>query len=723
LSYDFDEALVSCLQDICTSHHAFAPPQATSVADGATQCLVIRQPGMAGGPWDPNETPYMVEPMNMLASRVHEAVAFAGPARTGKTAGMLLGAMAHFVCNDPGDILFIQMTQDKAREFSKTDVRRAVDYSPRLTSMLSSNASDRNTHDIMFKHGMWLRIAWPTVSNVSGSTYRFAFITDIDRIPNAENLDGEGPLFNLALKRTTTFMSRGMALAESSPGIELTDPGWKPATPHEAPPVTGILGIYNRGNRKRWYWRCPHCDDEFEASPGLELFNLPPEEELLELVRTADIADMAKTYGSRIYPPCCGAEIPRTMKPALNRGGRWISEAERLGRPDDGSKIASYWLGGVAAAYQGWESLIQRYLLGLREYALNGSEEVLKATVNTDQGAPYMARHLVESRAKASTPQDRASDIERYIVPDWTRCVVAAVDVQGGTQARFEVQVHAVGPYLEQQLVDRFAIKLSKREGMGQDFAPIDPAAYAEDWDLIRDKVLQSTYRTSEEGREIMVALVVVDTGGENGVTDRAYAFWRRMRDQGLSDRVMLYKGASPIGAPILRKSKVGARNERDKGDVPLYVCNPNLLSDAVSAGLRRAVPGPGFFHFPKAKHPIKNPGGWLPQAFFDELSAEVRSKNGVWSQVRLRNESFDLCRMIRAGLLRLGLDKVKDWGKVVSWLQSLPANSLVIHAEARREMKATAAPEPQNDEMFTPAVRLPVAKKKRRALASPYLG
>lgn len=46
----------------------------------------------------------------------------------------------------------------------------------------------------MFRNGMWVRIAWPTVSNVSGSTYRYTAITDYDRIPNADNVDGEGSL-------------------------------------------------------------------------------------------------------------------------------------------------------------------------------------------------------------------------------------------------------------------------------------------------------------------------------------------------------------------------------------------------------------------------------------------------------------------------------------------------------------------------------------------------
>jgi phage terminase large subunit GpA-like protein len=714
------------LSDVCSGYAALKPPLRVSVSQGAQSNLIIRQTGAAGGPWSPDETPYMVEPMDMLASRKHEAVAFAGPARTGKTAGLLLGWMAHTVVNDPGDMLFLQMSKDKAREFSKTDVDRAMRNSPALAALKSDRDIDSNTFDTMFRHGVWLRIAWPTVSNVSGSTYRYVAITDLDRIANAENVDGEGPLFNLALKRTTTFLSRGMCLAESSPGIEVADPNWTPATLHEAPPVTGILGIYNRSDRRRWYWKCPDCRSRFEAAPGVGLFNLPPDEQIIDEVRSANVGNMARHY-AKVVCPCCGSVLEFKYRNMMNRRGIWVPDGQHLTDDDElvgdapGSTIAGYWLGGVAAAYQTWNSLLERYFQGLRDYALTGSEETLKTTINTDQGMPYTPRHLVENSSKTRNPEDRANeDVERYIVPPWARCVMGSVDVQGGVNSRFVVQVHAIGPYQEQQLVDRFEIKLSTREGMGQEFAPIDPASYPEDWDVLTERLLRATWRTPTEGREIQMKLLVVDSGGEDGVTINAEAWWRRLRKIGMASRVRLYKGASSKTAPIIKESMVGKRKTTGKADIPLLLCNPNLLSDAVDAGLRRQTPGPGYIHFPAPKHPTKNPDGWLPQSFFDELKSEVRSKNGTWQQIRKRNETFDLCRMIRAGMLFLGLDKVKDWNLVPDWLAPLDQNALVIDAETRREMKENTPVATQVEKEVVVVPRRP--KRARRAAASPYV-
>ncbi|MGH8430444.1 MAG: terminase gpA endonuclease subunit, partial [Solimonas sp.] len=625
------------LADVISPYAAFRPPKRVSVSEGAAQNLIIKQTGGPATPWSPDETPYMVEAMNMLASRRHEAVAFAGPARTGKTGGLLLGWMSHAVVNDPGDMLFVQMSQDKAREFSKTDIDRALRHSPNLAEMKSAASQDDTVHDKQFKHGMWLRIAWPTVSNLSGSTYRYVAFTDLDRMP--DDIGGEGAPFPLGLKRTTTFMSRGMALAESSPGRDLTDPNWQPATPHEAPPTNGILGLYNGSDRRRWYWKCPDCREWFEAEPGLGLFHLPPLDQLGQMVREGDIDALANQY-NRIICPHCGAMHGPKVKPLFNRGGRWLAEGLRLTADDElvgeaaVAQTAGYWLGGVAAAYQSWKSLLLRYFTALRQYELSGDEEPLKNTTNVDQGMPYMSRHLADAARNNTDPSSRKDDtLQRFIVPDETRCLMASVDVQGGANARFVVQVHSIGPHLQQWLVDRYNITMSARPGMGEEFAPIDPASYAEDWDLLTEKIVRATYRTNIEGKELRVKLTIVDSGGEDGVTDKAYDWYRRMRRQGYGSRVMLVKGASSKTAPMFRESMVGGKNGKE-GDIPLYMLNPNLMKDAVATGLKRQSPGPGFIHLPS----------WLPQSFFDEMfRAEVRLPNGTWQQIRKRNEAFDL--------------------------------------------------------------------------------
>jgi phage terminase large subunit GpA-like protein len=498
----------------------------------------------------------------------------------------------------------------------------------------------------------------------------------------------------------------------------MEDPNWEPATPHEAPPVRGILGIYNTSDRRRWYWKCGDCREWFEAAPGVGLFNLPPEDTLLEIVRTENLDKLA-SHHAKIVCPHCGSIHDQSSRKRFNATGRWIFDSTKITCDDEiigtplTSSVAGFWLGGVAAAFQPWKSIVLRHLQGLQQYSLNGSEETLKNAINVDQGMPYVSMHLREASRAAKNPIDRVETLERYVVPDQTRFLTAAVDVQGGSNARFIVQVHAQGTHFENWLVDRYEITLSKREGMGAQFAPIDPASYAEDWDALTEKVLRSTYRTPIEGMELRIKMVAVDSGGEDGVTDKAYAWYRRLRQEGLHKRVMLVKGASTKTAPIIKESWVGNRNGKEKGDVPVYLLNPNQLKDAVHAGLQRTTPGPGYCHFPAPKGP-QNPKGWLPQSFFDELGAEVRNKDGTWSQIRKRNESFDLACYNRAAALRLGADKIKDWSKAPKWALPLASNCELMAAEDRREMKS--------NERIAPTP-VPIVKvRQRRATSSSYL-
>lgn len=668
---------MTALQDITSGYSAFRPPKRVTVAEGVAETLIIKQPGGYTGPWSAAETPYMVEPMNMLASRRHEAVCFVGPARTGKTQGLLTGWMAHAVVNDPGDMLLCSMTQDKARELSKVDIDRSIRHSPALNALMGRSQDD-NTHDKMFNHGMWLKIAWPTVSNFSGSTYRYVALTDYDRM--ADDIDGEGSAFGLALKRTQTFLSRGMCMVESSPGRDLNDPHWHPATPHEAPPCNGILSVYNRSDRRRFYWQCPDCDEHFEAKPGLDLFGLPSEDVLLEIIRTVDIQELAKEH-NRIICPHCGAMHGPRSKHTFNQSGIWVPDGqivtakrELVGEPLN-STIAGYWLGGTAAAYQSWLSIISRYLMGLRDYALTGSELSLINTINTDQGMPYMPKAIAAGASAGDGPKARKDvSLERYIVPDQARFLVAAVDVQGGQNARFVVQVHAIGPNNEQWPIDRYSIFESTRKGDGGQFLPLSPAAYTEDWDLLTERVVKSTYRLNQEGKEIRIRRVLVDSGGEDGVTAQAYEWYRRLRRAGEHSRVMLVKGASTKNAPVIKETLVGAKRPNEKGDIPLYMVNPNLLKDAVAAAFKRPTPGAGYMHIPD----------WLPDSWFDELTAEARQGNGTWKKIRKHNETLDLCGYIRAGYIALGADKF-DWDHCPSWAKPLEVNSDVITRDERR--------------------------------------
>ncbi len=74
----------------------------------------------------------------------------------------------------------------------------------------------------------------------------------------------------------------------------------------------------------------------------------------------------------------------------------------------------------------------------------------------------------------------------------------------------------------------------------------IDPASYPEDWDVLLTDVFHKSWPlASDPSQQMRLMAMAVDSGGEDGVTDNAYKFWRRCRRDGLGKRIYLFKGDS----------------------------------------------------------------------------------------------------------------------------------------------------------------------------------
>lgn len=355
-------------------------PRRMQVADAVSSYMRVPMGAGNSVPWDPNLAPYIIEPMNCLASREYDAVVFVGPARTGKTIGLIDGWIVYNIVCDPADMLVIQVSEEKAREHSKKRLDRTFRCSPEVKSRLSPRRNDNNVHDRTFRAGNYLKLGWPSVNIMSSSDYKSVALTDYDRFP--EDIDGEGDAFSLGSKRTTTFMSSGMTLVESSPGRDIRDTKWRPTTAHEAPPTTGILSLFNRGDRRRLYWPCPHCGEYFQP-------------EVANMTGYRDSPDpVLASESAYLQCPACKGRITADMKRELNIRHVWLRDGEKIDRDGNRygeprrSRIASFWMEGPAAAYQTWAQMMYKFLTAEQEYEATQSEETLKTVVNTDFGRP-----------------------------------------------------------------------------------------------------------------------------------------------------------------------------------------------------------------------------------------------------------------------------------------------------------------------------------------------
>ena len=670
------------------SGYILRAPRRMRVADAVAQYMRVPMGAGNSVPWDPLVAPYVIEPMNCLASREYDAVIFVGPARTGKTIGLIDGWVIYNVICDPADMLIIQMTEEKAREHSKKRLARTFRVSPEVVSRLSPNKNDNNVYDRTFLAGNYLKIGWPSVNIMSSSDYKCVALTDYDRFP--EDIDGEGDAFSLASKRTTTFMSSGMTLVESSPGRDVKDVKWRRTSPPEAPPTTGILSLYNRGDRRRWYWPCPHCGEYFQPCGDV-------------VAGFRDIADpVLASEAAYIQCPSCSGRILPEQKRELNGRGVWLRDGEsinadgsRYGDPRR-SRIASFWMEGPAAAYQTLSQLVYKLLTAEQEYETTGSEETLKTVINTDWGLPYLPRASMEQR-KSELLEQRAEPVPSRSVPDGVNFLVATVDVQAGRHRRFVVQVTGYGSRGERWIIDRYNITQSLRSDCDGESQRIDPASYPEDWDVLLTDVFHKSWPlASAPSQQMRLMAMAVDSGGEDGVTDNAYKFWRRCRRDGLGKRIYLFKGDSIRRAKLITRTfpdNTGRTGRRAQaaGDVPLWLLQTDALKDRVNNALWRDSPGPGYVHFPD----------WLGSWFYDELTYEERSSDGKWSKPgRGANEAFDLMVYAEALVILHGYEKIRwpdapEWASRETWLECVPDST-----------EPSPSPEP---------VPTPVKKQKRK--------
>ncbi|EFB2487230.1 DUF1983 domain-containing protein [Escherichia coli] len=131
---------------------------------------------------------------------------------------------------------------------------------------------------------------------------------------------------------------------------------------------------------------------------------------------------------------------------------------------------------GPAAAYQTWAQLVYKLLTAEQEYEATGSEETLRAVINTDWGLPYLPRASMEQR-KSELLEQRAEPVPSRSVPDGVNFLVATVDVQAGRHRRFVVQVTGYGSRGERWIIDRYNITQSLRSDCDGESQRIDPAS------------------------------------------------------------------------------------------------------------------------------------------------------------------------------------------------------------------------------------------------------
>lgn len=666
------------LEDITLSLlDTLKPPERLTVSQTAAKYRYLRNTGAYIGPWKNSTVPYMVEPMDMLTSPDHDGVVFVGPAQSAKTDGLVINWMLHSIKSDPMDLIIYNPTQAAARDFSMRRFDRLNRDSEAAGALLQKRRDADNKFDKHYTTGTMITLSHPSVTELAGKPIPRVALTDYDRMP--DDVEGDGSPYDLASKRTTTFGSHAMTMAESSPSKPIEDLKWISRTPHEAPPAKGIFSLYNRGDRRRWYWPCPHCSEYFEGD--------------WSLIRWDETQATTIDKAESVYMVCPrnGCVIMPDDRYEMNLWGMWLKDGEAIDR--DGRRfgqaqrtlIASFWLRGVAAALTSWPKLVSSYLAAEQDFQLTGDEGSLRKFYNNDLAEPYVPKGADSERIPEHL-KARAEEVEERQVPIGVRFLVATVDVQ---KNMFVVQIHGIcpgSPY-DVAVVDRFNIQKSARVDDDGDQIWVKPSSYLEDWDLLITEVMDKTYPLCDDsGRRMAVKFTVCDSGGYakqkgEAVTTMAYEFYRKLRRENRHGRFHLVKGDSKPGQARVRITYPDAQT-KDKfsaarGDVPVMLLNSNVLKDALSGRLDCVQPGKGMIRFPN----------WLPDWFFVEMCSERRTPKGWENPSHSRNEAWDLmyyCLGLCASKL-LQVEKI-EWDNPPTWAAEWDRNDMIsLPGEGKR--------------------------------------
>lgn len=542
--------------------------------------------------------------------------------------------VGYVIDHAPGPTMMVQPTVDLAKRWSRQRLTPMIDEMECLNSKIKPARARDSGNTVLSKEfdgGILIMSGANSAAGLRSMPVKYLVLDEIDNYPH--DVDGEGDPVKLARERRKNF-TRGKELNISSPKTK---------------DVSRIEKGFVRGDQRRYYVPCPHCNEKQTLEFGHLKYELDSDGDLLpETVAYACIH--------------CGGLIAEYHKTWMLENGCWIAEGKL------NNKHHSYHINALYSplGWESWSEIVQKFLEAKDDKA------ALKTFVNTIEGLPY---EETVNKIAADVLRARAEDYPLRECPMGTLVLSAGVDTQPD---RFEVVVWGHG---------------------------LNNHSWAIDYHIIYGSPSQTSVRRQLDeylstpfphiaGCELMIQPTAIDSGGHN--TQDIYDYCRIRKHR----KIFATKGYSVSGRPIIGKPtkvdvttkgrtlKKGAEVWMVGSDTAkLYIYNRLQIDDPDSDG---------YIHF--SKH--------LPKEFFKQIVSEkldtIYSKGHPRLQWVLppgvRNEVLDCTVGAFAAAFSpfLGINKWRpaQWRALEELVQpATPDLFASAAAEDRDEQVATAAP------------------------------
>lgn len=626
----------------------------------------------AGGvvKFDSNIAPYMRKPLIRAFSRRCREIALMGSARSTKTKTLLDGVVFYRVWQNPGDILLIFASQKTARGYSDKELGRMVKNTAPLQKLSTSNRHDDGIERKRFLNDSTVTINSATNDALSAQGYAVVVFTDYDRAEDDGTGAGgsEGDKFTRGSMRTKQSGSDGITIAEASPSrVPIRDQDG--LTPNQAPRAGGITGLYNEGTCEVWHWTCPSCSKWFPVK--WELLRWEP----------------GKPGTVNAHCPHCDHAMAPSSKYDLNLAGDYMypseidAEGNRQPVDEPENLRSSFWFEGVCASFNHWPEMVEEFEKAATHYDSFGDESKLQAFFNVTVGRSYVPK-MVESELTGDRLQERATEFQlpQGVAPADVRFVLATVDVQGGANSHYDVQITAFTEQCQWQPIDRFKLLVNEHRTVAGEPQRVQPHVYVDDWKLLIDRVINKEYPIDGTELTIVPRLTLCDSGGsdnedgEGNTTFNAYQFYRYLQEKGLESRFLLLKG-NPRAfrekewdgwTKISEPDSSSDHPMAARGDIPLLNVNSNVVKSSVyTAMMNEDSTSPRYFR----------PPFWAKQDWYNGLLSEEKNDKGHWFCPKGKNnEPFDHAQYAFAGLWHIRAMAI-DWNKPPNWAAPLNIN------------------------------------------------
>lgn len=488
------------------------PPDQISVSEWAEKYRVLDESSNISGRWSNSITPYLVGIMDtFLDPRVRE-IYFCKATQVGGTEA-LINLLGYILMMMPAPTMIVYPTKDLAKDISNGKLKPAF----RLISDIRKNFLERKSKEMLLRFkrmSIYLRSA-EVPAQLASVAIKYLFFDEIDKMGGASQK--EASPYNLAKERTKTYSSQSKIYACSTPTLK-TNYIWR---------------LHEDCDEVRHYFvPCPHCKEMIELKWKQVIFDKDENSEMSPSERAQSAVYVCQE---------CGCVINNSDKPWMLQNGEWRAVKKRGNwKP----KTVGFWINSLYSVFVTWELIAEEFLKS------KDDPEEYQNFINSWLAEPWEDTKL---KTSAELVMDRQTDLEPYVLPEWTKLLTGGVDVQENCL------------YWTLRAWGNFSTSQNIAHGQAFSFREIE-------------RIMNLRYKMPD-GTEMIVNLTLIDSGDQ---TDDVYDFCINN-----SDWALPCKGASRPMQSHYKRSRVNKPDSRAYG-MDLIMVDGGKYKDMIAARMRR---------------------------------------------------------------------------------------------------------------------------------------